>query len=680
MWAGGGSGNGAREGAGNRGPPACVATHGGGFVVGRRAAALVLGLALAGCARAATRPATAGAPAAPSAAPAAPATPVAATTSATAPQAPSGEPLTTTSTPVRLHPATSPGPAAVAVRFVDALHGWALAGCTPPQPCDILATADGGRTWTVQLQTDARLTHLQFLNAQAGFATGPTTVLATGDGGARWLVRDTGAARLQSIRFVTADTGWAVSAGGLARSTDGGRHWTEVLRTGACSFSSLSFPDAAEGWAGGQGPGGPCLYDTGDGGKTWGASFTDAQGAPVRSAIAAWAAATSQPAAAVAADMRGGCPVEVDFTGPATGWLSLLCYNAQYTGGRLVLRSTDAGRSWTYAWGLSDCLMGCEAESGDMPGLFFLGGTTAWRLGPGGSGRTALLTIQRSTDGGGTWTRGGVDCRPLGLCQHLDFIRSDRGWMATPDGIFTTGDGGLNWQRQWPAAYGGPFAAVDFTSVERGFAVPLYAQNTIVQTADGGSTWSPLAAFGATTLLTGVDFTDASHGWAWTAAFGAAPALLATSDGGRTWVERALPPMGNVSAVHLGFAGHGNGWLVDGNGEAWSTADGGRHWRALPLSPARSCPLLTTADGGRTWHAAACPADLPGLVPAGDWVAGDGGILHTTNGGQAWSLRPWPGLHPASLQFVDAAHGWLLTRGGTLWKTTDGGHAWVEVG
>ncbi len=352
---------------------------------GRPAWVLLLGLVLVGCAPAVRRsspPAAAGAAASATEAAAAEAERAgAAATAARAAAAPAsaqaraGGTVTTTSNPVRLHPSAPRSASAVAVHFVDALHGWAIAGCTAPQPCILLATTDGGHTWTQQYQTDAQLTQLQFLNGQVGFATGPKTILATGDGGARWLVRDSAAAPLQSVQFVTAATGWAIAGGRLMQSTDGGGRWTEVLATGTCSFSSLSFPDAAEGWAGGQGPGGPCLYGTSDGGKTWTVSFDDAQGTPVGTAIAAWAAATSQAPRSVAAGMRGGCPVQVDFTAPTTGWLSLVCYNPQYTGARVVLRSTDAGRSWHYVWGLAAAL--CPQIGSDQAQRALRGAETA---------------------------------------------------------------------------------------------------------------------------------------------------------------------------------------------------------------------------------------------------------------------------------------------------------------
>ncbi|MCZ6574991.1 MAG: YCF48-related protein [Gammaproteobacteria bacterium] len=70
---------------------------------------------------------------------------------------------------------------------------------------------------------------VHFVDAERGWAVGDGgTVLATTDGGRTWSVRDAGTtAALWSVDFVDAERGWAVGDGGtVLATTDGGRTWT----------------------------------------------------------------------------------------------------------------------------------------------------------------------------------------------------------------------------------------------------------------------------------------------------------------------------------------------------------------------------------------------------------------------------------------------------------------------
>ena len=66
------------------------------------------------------------------------------------------------------------------------------------------------------------------------------------------------------------------------------------------------------------------------------------------------------------------------------------------------------------------------------------------------------------------------------------------------------------------------------------------------------------------------------------------------------------------------------------------------------------------------------------------WVAGDKStILHTTDGGKTWQVQLGgdPGSTDDDLNrvfFLDAKHGWAMTRGGKILGTTDGSN-WVEL-
>ena len=160
------------------------------------------------------------------------------------------------------------------VYFADPQHGWAAG-----QWGVILATADGGETWTLQrsdTSIDQPLFSVYFENAQHGWAAGLwSLLLETADGGHTWNVAKLppppggGKADRNLYRIFADRTGTlyiAAEKGTVLRSRDHGTTW-EYRETG--NKGSL--------WAGAAAPDGSLyvggllghLYRSRDGGDTW---------------------------------------------------------------------------------------------------------------------------------------------------------------------------------------------------------------------------------------------------------------------------------------------------------------------------------------------------------------------------------------------------------------------------
>lgn len=632
--------------------------------------------------------------------------------------------------------ASAQGPAlAVTVDFVDARHGWAIGNCdTAPggDGCAILATRDGGATWTTQrtgLAANGSETVLQFVNAEDGFVVDTaalctrdcaTDILATTDGGATWHLRlsvpaGPAAPPVSAVDFVTATTGWAVRPSGLARTTAGGTTWSTVPAPKNCTFQSLQFTTPADGWAGGSGPAGPCVDATHDGGARWDPLVDGVQApSPIAPAFTAywqalWAKVIRDPARLAAI-----CGVSQVHFQDAAAWLVLSCTPAD-PGAFAVLRSTDGGTTWSYVWGSFGCLMGCAGDGESLAPLAFRG-DAAWRAVPFG--------VARTVDGGKTWTTGTRLCA-IGQCvPSVSFVSATAGWAATANGIFATHDAGETWQRQVPARGPGPLRAVHFVSPTTGYALPQLHRDTLVATADGGSTWHavspvgglpPNAAGSPAPSAQGLWFLPGgATGWVWND-----QALAVTADGGATW--RALPPPPAsgpipVQIQQVDFVSPEDGWLVDPFGDLFRTTDGGQTWTPLALPApgavhavafldathgfattfsrgAGHFALVETGDGGATWTAVATwpwppqrgqfnTTTFSFASPQSGWLFAFGGLLRTADGGRTWSEFAQPGLlglFPQSLQFVNAADGWLLTNAGALLRSTDGGQTWTEL-
>ena len=162
------------------------------------------------------------------------------------------------------------------VTSTDAAHAWAVGissdNSAPAAPWHdtILATTDGGVTWTPQdPHTSQFLTGIAFANVTDGWAVGDDgTIRATTDGGTTWKAQKSGTAQhLSAVAFADATDGWAVGLHGTILATaNAGATWkTQNSRT-ARNLTAVAFPNATDGWA--VGDNGLILATT-DGGATW---------------------------------------------------------------------------------------------------------------------------------------------------------------------------------------------------------------------------------------------------------------------------------------------------------------------------------------------------------------------------------------------------------------------------
>ncbi|SDS56606.1 YCF48-related protein [Opitutus sp. GAS368] len=137
----------------------------------------------------------------------------------------------------------------------------------------VLLSADQGRSWTQSLApTRALLTGVSFPDAQHGWAVGHDgVILATGDGGLTWTRQDTGKdleTVYLSVLFRNATHGFAVGAyGKFVATTDGGKTWT-TAKPSADEVHYNRITEGLDGYLYLAGEGGLLLVSH-DGGKAW---------------------------------------------------------------------------------------------------------------------------------------------------------------------------------------------------------------------------------------------------------------------------------------------------------------------------------------------------------------------------------------------------------------------------
>ncbi len=277
----------------------------------------------------------------------------------------------------------------------------------------------------------------------------PGVVLATADGGATWTrQRFFLPQRGVDVAFADTSTGWlATDAGTVLRTTDGGAGWTVVEQTTDVTVKAIAAAGAGSAWVVGSAPGAAgepaasVVLHTADGGETWRRSrFGAAQLADV-------AFADERRGVLVALDRiwstrDGGRTWRLRRTLPMTVLTSVAAGDARRlwvagwdteTGGPLVLATRDAGATW-------------RRLSMDLPPAE-PGALQARQIACAGDGHlwvTCARGVIATADGGRTWELQRVPAgQPLGVAAadaaHVLATTESRPLLATADG-------GATWQ------------------------------------------------------------------------------------------------------------------------------------------------------------------------------------------------------------------------------------------
>jgi len=321
--------------------------------------------------------------------------------------------------------------------------------------------------------------------------------------------------------------------------------------------------------------------------------------------------------------------------------------------------STDGGDTWVQRSLVSTVALDA-AEGNDLSSLFVLDANHAWTASPGPGSTVPYggqgpqfdhlhVVVSRTTDGGVTWQSIDLPGDWGGTQPVLTFADAQHGFLllsglrgGPASTVFASGDGGATWQRVGGAeGLGSVFGASDATTVwagNEGDAGPV-GRAILDVSRDGGRTWVDAALPGLVgdifvndTLVAPPVFAGSDGAVAVIAGSTDNPAdtrFYRTSDGGRTWLLAAREPLGESGSAGVA--------VIDPQ-------------RYLVIDPAASLRQVTS-DGGRTWQQS---------VSAGLDIG-----LH---------LRFWDPLHGAAVVLTGngAAHIALL-------RTSDGGQTWTPV-
>ncbi|MEO6362598.1 MAG: YCF48-related protein [Caldimonas sp.] len=525
------------------------------------------------------------------------------------------------------------GDALLDYAFVNDTHGWAVG-----EGGTVLATVDGGTTWTAQFSgTPLSLGQVKFVSTLVGWATSENgELIKTADCGATW--RRVSFGRNDSVQLLgvtDATTAWVATFNGEARvTTDGGDHWRQIPPPPGGAFRVLPV-SATDIWAlepffQAQ----PQVQHSIDGGATWATVALP----PIEPGLSGYSQDLqfSDPSHALLIGFESG----IALADPTT-----------YISRQTLRLTADRGASWQSV---------APPPLGQFPNYSLAGTNTVFAFGFG-------TPPQRTQDNGATWQT--IALPAVANFYPAGFIAYTPQRLLAVDGnglAYLSTDGGATWaQRSARGAQAFAINSLWFFDSRDGLA--LSDDGSALRTGDGGVTWSPAAGSGGVGWRRPQFLADGSLGWV----ISDSGAIWRSTDRGRTW----LAPAGAAATALVGvtdfhFVDALHGWAIRPYGDIVNGAtvfvsdDGGLSWRGISgTASSLGFEALRFAD---LLHGAA-------VGPAG--IA-----LVTSDGGATWSPRPTGITFPLRrVTFVDASTVVAVGYGGAVARSTDSGRTWQQV-
>ncbi|NUN07772.1 MAG: T9SS type A sorting domain-containing protein [Ignavibacteriaceae bacterium] len=483
---------------------------------------------------------------------------------------------------------------------------------------------------------------------------------------------------MRDMYFVNASTGWMVgNEGAIYKTSDGGNTWALQNSGVTKDLNKVFFVNDNTGWVGSIS--GSVLKTT-DGGATWTETIFGNVRPFVTFSLMDILYFTDENTGFISAGALRNIYL-FKTTDGGSNWAvvdSLVStvdrrwYDMSFTGAQGMVVgnrnniqkiSKNSGQTWTLAGTINDGFFGMQRS------VHWLDLQTVVTMGEGQEFGGIPTPIYKSVDTGKTWTK---------VSGSLTFNKYDR----IKEGYFKDSQNGI------------------------GVGNNGFSRVFIVNTTDGGSTWSSSTADYPVGLQAISGFGDTIL------AFGSSGRILKSTDFGANWT--GFPYKTAAALYGVDFKGN-NGFAVTSGGDFYFSSDKGKTWSRRSSTGANNAYALTfldettgfvhkenrhivkTTDAGLTWRTVLEPVvfnsrNKVGGITFGDsqtgyaWMSLDDYanyfIFKTTDGGETW-VQNWTGTGPGyisgNMVAFDANHVSVLGPDRWLLSTTDGGTTWAQA-
>jgi photosystem II stability/assembly factor-like uncharacterized protein len=533
--------------------------------------------------------------------------------------------------------------------MVDASVGWSVGDQTVANR--VRKTTDGGLTWNTvatPIGGSGRAVSAPNLNDVWIARYSSNVVIRSGNGGSTWSTVSLGDinGRGNAIFASDASNAWIAGSSSGApriwRTVDGGTNWTTVCSgCTASTFTDIAFvPGTTTGWATTQNGD---IYATTDG-NAWSLQTSTGNALESIDVVDANRVMIVGSVGQIYVTLNGG-----------TNWINRSPANDRYyfrdvsyrasgvawvTSSRgAILRSTDHGVTWT---AMSSRLEPTIIENAEATADTTLVIATTGEV------------FGTTTDTGATW-QAATSPSPGSNWGDLAAADGARMWRVGTAGHVEATTDGTTWSSQ---ASGTTEALYGIDNVDRLRVVAVGSNGTIRRTTNGGATWSAVAS-GTTATLRAVVATGDGRVWA----VGDGGTVLRSSDDGATFTAVNAGTTATVTAV-----GAWNGTDVvigTAGGVLRRSSDGGASWSTLVAAPSN--------------NAVSALRPVPGTGTV--WMTWGQSWARSTDYGATWTSGLLAsGVEMLDADMVDGSTAWLTGKFGRIYRTTNGGGTWTNIG